>query len=176
MRCFASFHASTTALAAVLLFAPVSTGVGRAQSGCDVNGDGAVNASDLNALVSMVLGTAPCGSGLQAIGGCNAIAVQRVVNVVTGGACSTTPAGNLHGVTVTWVASVTGNVVGYNLYRATSLTGNYTRVNSALISGTSYTDNTVSADQTYIYAATSVDNGGNESMFSTTAGASVPSP
>jgi len=172
MRCFPSFHASTTAMAAVLLF----TSLARAQSGCDVNGDGAVNASDLNALVSMVLGTAPCSAGAQAIGGCNAIAVQRIVNVVTGGACSTTPTGNLHGVTVTWVASVSSNVVGYNLYRATSLTGNYTRVNSALIGGTSYADNTVSAGQAYIYAATAVDSGGNESLFSTTATASVPSP
>ena len=147
-----------------------------AQSACDVNNDGTLSGADLDALVSMALGSTQCAPGVQAIGGCNVIAVQRVVNAVTGGACSTASIGTAHSVAVSWVASVTTNVVGYNLYRSASVAGTYTLVNSALISGTSYTDGSVQAGQTYYYVATAVDSGNNESQFSTAVSASVPTP
>jgi hypothetical protein len=159
-------------LVGVLLFSTL----GWAQSACDVTNDGTVNAADLDALVSMVMGSSQCASGIQAIGGCNAIAVQRVVNAVTVGACSTAATGTSHSVGVSWVASVTANVIGYNLYRSASVGGTYTLVNSALISGTSYTDSSVQAGQTYYYVATAVDSGSNESQFSTPVSATIPAP
>jgi hypothetical protein len=159
-------------LACTMLFATF----GWAQTACDVTNDGTVNAADLNSLVNMLLGVSPCAAGVQGIGGCNVIAVQRVINAATGGKCSTTPTASSHSVTVTWVASITPNVAGYNLYRTDSSSGNYSKVNSSMIGGTSYTDTTVQAGQTYYYAATAIDSSNDESAFSTSVTASVPTP
>jgi hypothetical protein len=59
------------------------------------------------------------------------------------------------------------NVVGYNVYRSTSATGAYTKINSAVDPNTAYTDNGVTSGQTYYYAATSVNSAGQESAKST---------
>jgi fibronectin type 3 domain-containing protein len=57
-------------------------------------------------------------------------------------------------------------VIGYNLYRATASGGPYSKLNSALISGSSFVDNNVVTGQTYYYVATAVDDGGLESTYS----------
>jgi len=58
-------------------------------------------------------------------------------------------------------------VSGYNLYRSTTPGGNYTKVNTALISGTQYDDTSVAAGTTYYYVVTSVDpDNGDESVQS----------
>jgi hypothetical protein len=59
------------------------------------------------------------------------------------------------------------DVVGYNVYRSTAAKGTYSKINSTLNSGTAYTDSTVVSGQTYYYAATSVNAGGQESSLST---------
>lgn len=59
------------------------------------------------------------------------------------------------------------NVEGYNVYRSTSATGGYMKINSVLDANTAYTDSTVGASQTYYYEATSVDSSGIESARST---------
>jgi hypothetical protein len=84
-------------------------------------------------------------------------------------AASNTPAS----VTLTWTAS-TSTVTGYNIYRSTVNGSGYTRLNPALISGTSYNDNTVQSGTTYFYVATSVDSGGDESANSNQATAVIP--
>jgi hypothetical protein len=61
----------------------------------------------------------------------------------------------------------TSGVEGYNVYRSTAANGTYSKINSALDSGTAYTDDNVVAGQTYYYAATSVNSGGQESSRST---------
>jgi len=61
----------------------------------------------------------------------------------------------------------TQNVVGYNVYRSTTATGTYTKVNSAVDPNTAYTDNSVTSGQTYYYSATSVNSAGQESAKST---------
>jgi fibronectin type 3 domain-containing protein len=67
---------------------------------------------------------------------------------------------------LTWGASTSSNVAGYNVYRATSATGPYTKLNTSIVAGTSFTDGSSQPGQTYFYVATSVDTSGNESAYS----------
>jgi fibronectin type 3 domain-containing protein len=76
-------------------------------------------------------------------------------------------------VSLSWTASVSTNVMGYNMYRATVSGGPYTLMNNALIPGTSYADNTVVAGQTYYYVTTAVDSSNNQSAYSNEAVAAV---
>jgi len=78
-----------------------------------------------------------------------------------------------HSVTLTWTAS-TSTVSGYNVYRSTVSGGPYTKVNSSLISSTTFVDSTVQASTTYFYVVTSVDASNLESAFSTEVSVSVP--
>jgi hypothetical protein len=78
-----------------------------------------------------------------------------------------------HSVAITWTAS-TSVVTGYNVYSSTVSGGPYSKLNSSPVAGTSYTDTTVQASQTYFYVVTSVDSNGVESAFSTEVSASVP--
>jgi fibronectin type 3 domain-containing protein len=80
-----------------------------------------------------------------------------------------------HSATLSWDAG-TSAVVGYNVYRATQAGGAYTRLNSFLVSGTTYTDATVQAGQTYLYVVTAVDDRGLESVRSNKVQVKVPSP
>lgn len=50
----------------------------------------------------------------------------------------------------------TSTVNGYNLYRGTKSGGPYSRLNSALLSETSYTDANVQSGATYYYVSTAV--------------------
>jgi hypothetical protein len=58
-------------------------------------------------------------------------------------------------------------VVGYNVYRSTSPTGSYTKINSTVDANTAFTDSTVVSNNTYYYSATSVNSAGQESALST---------
>jgi M6 family metalloprotease-like protein len=56
---------------------------------CDLNGDGQVNAADVQMSVNKVLGTSACGSGdLDGNGICNVVDLQRVVAASQGGSCN----------------------------------------------------------------------------------------
>ena len=81
-----------------------------------------------------------------------------------------------HSVTLTWRASTSSGVTGYNVFRSQSSGGPYTQVNSSVISGTSYVDSSVTAGQTYYYVATAVGASGTPSSYSNEAPAAVPSP
>lgn len=83
---------------------------------------------------------------------------------------------NPHSATVSWVASTSTNVTGYNVYRGAGSGGPYTKMNSSLVSGTSYKDTTVQTGETYYYVVTSLDSAGNESAYSSFAEGAVPSP
>ena len=78
-----------------------------------------------------------------------------------------------HSVTLSWTAS-TSTVSGYNVYRSTVSGGPYSKINSSLVAGTTYTDSTVQASQTYFYVVTSVDGSGTESAFSAEVSVTVP--
>jgi Abnormal spindle-like microcephaly-assoc'd, ASPM-SPD-2-Hydin len=81
-----------------------------------------------------------------------------------------------HSVALTWNASTSSSVVGYNVYRGTVSGGPYTQINSALDSTTSDTDSTVQGGQTYYYVVTAVDSTGAESSYSNETQAVIPSP
>jgi hypothetical protein len=74
------------------------------------------------------------------------------------------PAVNLS-VALAWDAS-TSAVIGYNVYRRAASGGSYVKLNSTLVAGTSYTDNTVVAGNTYYYTVKSVGSTSIESVAS----------
>ena len=152
------------------------SGANGAQNACDLNNDGSVNATDVNLAVNMALGMTACTANIVGAGVCNMVMVQRVLNAVSSGACVTTGTGNTHSVTLTWAASASSNVAGYNLYREALPTGTYIKLNSGLIGGTTYTDANVTAGQSYDYVATAVDSNNNESTYSSGAQVTIPSP
>ena len=79
-----------------------------------------------------------------------------------------------HQVNLSWVASTTTTVVGYNAYRSTVSGSYYTQINSGLIPGLTYVDTTVTSGVTYYYVTTAVDADGLESVYSNEASANVP--
>jgi len=78
-----------------------------------------------------------------------------------------------HSVDLSWNAS-SSQVAGYNVYRGVQSGGPYTKLNSALIGGVSFTDGSVQSGATYYYAATSVDSSNVESGYSNVATATIP--
>jgi len=79
-----------------------------------------------------------------------------------------------HSVELSWTASTSPNVAGYNIYRSTSPEGPFTKINSTQVLATHYTDINVASGMTYYYAATAVDSGGRESAYSKLVQADVP--
>jgi len=67
-----------------------------------------------------------------------------------------------HVVDLSWNASTSSNVTGYNLYRSPDGT-TWNKINASLIASTLYADSTVANGSTYYYAATAVDIYGHES-------------
>ncbi len=67
-----------------------------------------------------------------------------------------------HVVDLTWKASTSSDVTGYNIYRSPDGTA-WKKINASLIASTLYADSTVSNSSTYYYAATAVDIYGHES-------------
>jgi hypothetical protein len=85
--------------------------------------------------------------------------------------------GGGHYVALSWTASTTSGVVGYNVYRRTAGGSYSTPLNLSPIDGATYSDATVIAGQTYYYVATAVASDGlTESTNSNEAPAAVPSP
>ena len=78
-----------------------------------------------------------------------------------------------HSVSLTWNPSAS-TVAGYNLYRGTQSGGPYSRMNSTLLSSTSYDDSGVQSGRNYFYVSTAVDASNNESTFSNEAAAAIP--
>lgn len=71
-----------------------------------------------------------------------------------------------HSVALNWQASSSTAVSGYYVYRAIAAGGPYTKMASPAISGTSYTDGSVSLGATYYYAVTALGTDGVESSYS----------
>jgi hypothetical protein len=78
-----------------------------------------------------------------------------------------------HSVVLTWSPS-TSTVIGYNVYRSVQSGGPYSRLNSALLSGTSYTDGSVQSGGTYYYVSTAISSNNAESAYSNQAIAIIP--
>jgi hypothetical protein len=78
-----------------------------------------------------------------------------------------------HSVDLTWGASPS-SVAGYNVYRGTVSGGTFTKINSSLLPGLSYTDGSVQSGSTYYYVTTAVSTNGAESVYSNQASANIP--
>ncbi len=78
-----------------------------------------------------------------------------------------------HWVALSWTASVS-QVAGYNVYRSNTSNGPYVKLNSSLVSSTTYSDQAVQSGSTYYYETTAVDSYGKESAYSNQAVATVP--
>jgi hypothetical protein len=142
-------------------------------SPCDLNADGAVNIADVQLAVNMSVGMANCTANIMGAGICNVVVVQRVVNAALGQACVT---GSGHSASLTWVASPSTGVTGYNIYRGTVSGGPYTQLNSTPIGAVTYQDSSVLGGQTYYYVVKAVGSGNTLSIASNEIQAVVPSP
>jgi hypothetical protein len=83
-------------------------------------------------------------------------------------------AGTAPYVSLSWNASSSPDVSGYNVYRKTSANNTYTKINSKLDQNTSYADTSVVGGTTYFYATTAVNSSGKESGYSNRVQVSVP--
>jgi len=150
------------AVLAVGLFSFSSSAWG--QSGaCDVNKDGLINVADVQVAVNNYLS-------------CPTTNFQTFWSQVITGVLSSCPVTTgFHTISLSWTASTTSGVT-YNVYRATTSGGyNYTTpLNSAPISGTSFSDCTVALGQIYYYVIAAVDGSGNRSVNSTVSTVTVP--
>ncbi len=81
-----------------------------------------------------------------------------------------------HSVALTWIASTTSTVTGYNVYRSTVSGTGYAKVNPSLVVAplVSYTDTTVMSGTTYYYVTTAVDASNVESVYSNEVSAVIP--
>ncbi len=100
---------------------------------------------------------------------------STTVETLTG----TGTAAPVHSVNLSWNASTSSNVSGYNIYRAayTSACGAFSKINSLLNTGTLYTDSSVVDGATYCYATTAVNTSNEESGYSNVvSNVQVPAP
>jgi hypothetical protein len=81
--------------------------------------------------------------------------------------------GSGHTVALTWNDGAS-QIIGYNIYRGTTSGGPYTRLNSSMLSATTFTDSNVQDGTTYYYVATAIDSNNVESAYSKPASAAVP--
>lgn len=89
------------------------------------------------------------------------------VNSATSSFSITVAQGTAYSVSLTWTASPSSGVAGYNVYRSTVSGNDYTKINASPVSGLNYVDGTVLDVSTYFYVVTAVDSAGNESNYST---------
>lgn len=79
-----------------------------------------------------------------------------------------------HSVNLSWDASTSQQVVGYNVFRGPNPGGPYTQINASLDPNTFYTDSTVQPGQTYYYVTTAVNNDNTQSGYSNQTEAVIP--
>lgn len=82
-----------------------------------------------------------------------------------------------HSVDISWLASATSGLQGYNVYRGATSGGPYSRI-SSLLSATTllFTDSTVISGQHYFYVVTDLNTSGVESATSNEVAVTVPVP
>jgi fibronectin type 3 domain-containing protein len=81
----------------------------------------------------------------------------------SGGGTSST-----HNIDLSWAASTSSDIAGYNVYRTAynNSCGSFSRINSSLVTTTWYTDSEVTNGSSYCYATTAVNTSNQESSFS----------
>ncbi|HXP84833.1 MAG TPA: fibronectin type III domain-containing protein [Bryobacteraceae bacterium] len=141
-------------------------------SACDLNHDGVVNAADAQLAVDMSLGLTPCTANIVGSGICNTTVVNDVVAAAIGGICPTGTTSSK--VLLSWTASTSPTVAGYNIYRGGTTGGPYNTSVASGVTTTSYTDTSVVSGQTYYYVARAADASNNESPNSNETQAIIP--
>ncbi|MFT5162819.1 MAG: endonuclease I/subtilisin-like proprotein convertase family protein [Alteromonadaceae bacterium] len=103
-------------------------------------------------------------------------------NNCTGGSGDTTPplapsvlsaTGGDGNVALSWAANTDSDLMGYNVYRSNTSGGATSKVNTSVLTATSYADTNVSGDTTYYYTIKAVDTSFNESAVSAEASATT---
>ena len=96
-----------------------------------------------------------------------------VTNMRPGVAAPTNPVSgsNSLGVTIDWDDNAESTIGGYNVYRSTSATSGFVKINSAAATASLYTDGTAVVGTTYYYRVTAVSTYGAESAVSATVSA-----
>jgi hypothetical protein len=126
----------------------------------------------INAATGLISGTpSAAGTSTVTLGATNAGGTGHATMTLTVSAAVS------HSVTLSWVASTSPNIAGYNVYRGTvSLSGPFgpTPVNSGLITSLNYVDGSVVGGTTYYYVATAVNTSGVQSGDSTPVAAIIP--
>jgi hypothetical protein len=85
----------------------------------------------------------------------------------------------VHSVNLSWNASTSSNIAGYNVYRAVyaSSCGSFSKINSLLDTGTLYTDSNVVDGTAYCYATTAINTSSQESGYSNVvSNVQIPAP
>jgi len=135
---------------------------------------GTFDQNDVQAAINMSLGIAPCTANIAGANVCNAEVVQRVINAtLNGGTCLTST--GLHVVALSWTASTSSGVTGYQISRGTNSTGPFTPV-ATVGNVTSYTDTTVISGTTYYYVIAAVAGSTVGSNSNPAVSAAVPTP
>jgi hypothetical protein len=81
-----------------------------------------------------------------------------------------------HAVNLSWTASTSPNIIGYNIYRGVKSGGPYSKINSVLNASTAYSDTTVVDGLTYYYVTAAVNSSNEESAYSNQTQAVIPPP
>jgi Cep192 domain 4/Abnormal spindle-like microcephaly-assoc'd, ASPM-SPD-2-Hydin len=79
-----------------------------------------------------------------------------------------------HSVALSWSASTSSGVIGYNVYRSTVSGTSYIRINSSPTASLKYTDGSVASGETYYYVVKAVNSSGAESARSSQTTAVIP--
>lgn len=89
-------------------------------------------------------------------------------STTTESATGTGTAASSHSVSLSWNASSSPNIAGYNVYRApyAASCGSYSKINRSLNAATAYVDASVADGMNYCYATTAVNSSNEESGYS----------
>jgi hypothetical protein len=86
--------------------------------------------------------------------------------------------GHRHTVQLSWTASKTVDIFGYNIYRAifTNSCGSFSKINSALNTSTQYSDSELTDGASYCYATTAVNVDGESDYSNIVSNVQIPAP
>jgi len=129
-----------------------------------------------------------CGSSVAAGGTCtvavtftpsgasSSTAALSITDNATGSPQSISLSGTgAHDVILSWTASTTPGILGYDVYRGTTSGGeSSTPLNSSPINGVTFADSNVTAGQAYYYVITTVNSNGTQSASSSETSVTVP--
>jgi hypothetical protein len=183
----------TTVTAGTLAVSPTTIGLGSVVAGTSGTASGNLTASGANVTVSAVRSN----NSVFSIGGLSlpttipagqsaaftvtfspqtAGAVTAALTFTSNAQSSTTVetltgtgmAAPVHTVNLSWNASTSPSITGYNVYRAAYVNscGSFSKINSVPNTGTLYTDSAVVDGSNYCYATTAVNSSNEESGYS----------